>query len=34
VGEQVGCLAALAMVDPVRMRAIGVLDLVMAPGNQ
>jgi signal transduction protein with GAF and PtsI domain len=34
VGEQVGCLAALAMVDPVRLRAISVLDLVMAPGNK
>jgi signal transduction protein with GAF and PtsI domain len=34
VGEQVGCLAALATVDPVRMRAISVLDLVMAPGNK
>jgi uroporphyrinogen-III synthase len=31
VGEQVGCLAALAVVDPVRLRAMNVMDLVMAP---
>ena len=31
VGEQVGCLAALAVVDPVRLRSMSVMDLVMAP---
>lgn len=31
VGEQVGCLAALASVDRVRMQSISVMDLVMAP---
>ena len=31
VGEQVGCLAALAVVDPVRLRSTSVMDLVMAP---
>jgi signal transduction protein with GAF and PtsI domain len=31
VGEQVGCLAALAVVDPARLRAMSVMDLVMAP---
>jgi uroporphyrinogen-III synthase len=31
VGEQVGCLAALAIVDPVRLRSMSVMDLVMAP---
>jgi len=31
VGEQVGCLAALAVVDPVRLKSMSVMDLVMAP---
>jgi hypothetical protein len=31
VGEQVGCLAALAVVDPARLRSTSVMDLVMAP---
>ena len=31
VGEQVGCLAALAVVDPARLRKMSVMDLVMAP---
>jgi signal transduction protein with GAF and PtsI domain len=31
VGEQVGCLAALALVDPVRLKSISVMDLVVAP---
>jgi signal transduction protein with GAF and PtsI domain len=31
VGEQVGCLAALAVVDPVRLRSTSVMELVMAP---
>lgn len=31
VGEQVGCLAALAVVDPVRLRSMSVMELVMAP---
>lgn len=31
VGEQVGCLAALALVDPSRLRAANLADLVMAP---
>lgn len=31
VGEQVGCLAALASVDPVRVLSASVMDLVMAP---
>lgn len=31
VGEQVGCLAALAVVDPARLRSMSVLELVMAP---
>jgi hypothetical protein len=31
VGEQVGCLAALAITDPLRLRAMSVMDLVMAP---
>jgi signal transduction protein with GAF and PtsI domain len=31
VGEQVGCLSALAVVDPVRFRSMSVMDLVMAP---
>jgi signal transduction protein with GAF and PtsI domain len=31
VGEQVGCLAALAVVDPVRLRSASVMELVMAP---
>jgi signal transduction protein with GAF and PtsI domain len=31
VGEQVGCLTALASVDPARMLSTTVLDLVMAP---
>jgi uroporphyrinogen-III synthase len=30
VGEQVGCLAALTLVDPVRLRSISVMDLLMA----
>jgi uroporphyrinogen-III synthase len=31
VGEQVGCLSALAVVDPVRLKSMSVMDLVMAP---
>src|SRR5580658_1528769 len=31
VGEQVGCLAALTQVDPVRLKSMSVMDLVMAP---
>lgn len=31
VGEQVGCLAALALVDTARLRAARVMDLIMAP---
>ncbi len=31
VGEQVGCLAALSVVDPARLRSMSVMDLVMAP---
>jgi signal transduction protein with GAF and PtsI domain len=31
VGEQVGCLAALAVVDPVRLKSMSVMDLVVAP---
>jgi signal transduction protein with GAF and PtsI domain len=31
VGEQVGCLAALAVVDPARLRSMSVMELVMAP---
>lgn len=31
VGEQVGCLAALAVVDPLRLKSMSVMDLVMAP---
>jgi signal transduction protein with GAF and PtsI domain len=31
VGEQVGCLAALTLVDPVRLKSTSVMDLVMAP---
>jgi len=31
VGEQVGCLAALALTDPVRLKSMSVMDLVMAP---
>jgi two-component system, response regulator PdtaR len=31
VGEQVGCLAALAGADPVRLQSMSVMDLVMAP---
>jgi signal transduction protein with GAF and PtsI domain len=31
VGEQVGCLAALAVADPARLRSTSVMDLVMAP---
>jgi uroporphyrinogen-III synthase len=31
VGEQVGCLAALAAVDPARLLSTSVMDLVMAP---
>lgn len=31
VGEQVGCLAALAVVDPVRLNSMNVMDLVVAP---
>lgn len=31
VGEQVGCLAALALVDTARLRAARVMDLLMAP---
>src|SRR6202171_3719119 len=31
VGEQVGCLAALAITDPVRLQSMSVMDLVMAP---
>jgi signal transduction protein with GAF and PtsI domain len=31
VGEQVGCLAAIAVADPVRLRSMSVMDLVMAP---
>jgi signal transduction protein with GAF and PtsI domain len=31
VGEQVGCLAALAVVDPARLRSTSVMELVMAP---
>jgi signal transduction protein with GAF and PtsI domain len=31
VGEQVGCLAALAVTDPARLRSMSVMDLVMAP---
>ena len=31
VGEQVGCLAALAVVDTLRLQSMSVMDLVMAP---
>jgi signal transduction protein with GAF and PtsI domain len=31
VGEQMGCLAALAVTDPARLRSMSVMDLVMAP---
>ena len=31
VGEQVGCLAALSVVDPMRLKSMSVMDLVMAP---
>lgn len=31
VGEQVGCLSALAVVDPVRLKSMSVMELVMAP---
>ncbi len=31
VGEQVGCLVALAVVDPLRLKSMSVMDLVMAP---
>jgi hypothetical protein len=31
VGEQVGCLAALATLDPAALASLDVLDLVMAP---
>ena len=31
VGEQVGCLAALSMVDTLRLKSMSVMDLVMAP---
>ena len=31
VGEQVGCLAALAVTDPLRLKSMSVMDLVMAP---
>jgi signal transduction protein with GAF and PtsI domain len=31
VGEQVGCLAALAVTDAARLRSMSVMDLVMAP---
>jgi signal transduction protein with GAF and PtsI domain len=31
VGEQVGCLAALVFVDPVRLKSMSVMDLVVAP---
>jgi signal transduction protein with GAF and PtsI domain len=31
VGEQVGCLAALAVTDSARLRSMSVMDLVMAP---
>jgi signal transduction protein with GAF and PtsI domain len=34
VGEQVGCLAALSMVDPVRIKSLGVMDLVAAPKSR
>jgi len=30
VGEQVGCLAALTLVEPARLRSVSVLDLLMA----
>ena len=30
VGEQVGCLAALTLVDPARLRSASVMDLLMA----
>src|SRR5579862_831952 len=34
VGEQVGCLAALATVDPSKLVTADVLDLVMAPARR
>jgi two-component system, response regulator PdtaR len=34
VGEQVGCLVALASVDPVKLTPASVLDLVMAPARR
>jgi signal transduction protein with GAF and PtsI domain len=34
VGEQVGCLAALALLDPAALARINVLDLVMAPARR
>jgi len=34
VGEQVGCLVALALVDPPALRSLKVLDLVMPPARR
>lgn len=31
VGEQAGCLAALSMIDPARLKKMSVMDLVMSP---